>query len=334
MSSCALVRYSHNTAYMPKGCKAWQKHVYDKSQLCILQSIKVYSVSIFKTRKGEAEYIAAYDAILRLWPVPCVERDVPTRFGSTHVIVSGPSKAQPLVLLHGSFGSATTWYLGVADLSRVYRTYALDTIGDLGKSVPRQLPVKRSDYVEWLSDAFDELGIDQADIVGISFGGSLALKFALAKPERVKRLALLGPGLRLLGPPTLLWPFYCLLVMVHPSPRTVRLYMQKASVNRYEKNDPVLLQRIKGMINLHFRRRFPSQLKFTKVELRNLKAPALLLIGDNEVLYDHESALSQARRLIPNLEAEIVPDSGHALIRDQPEVVNSRILLFLKDRST
>ncbi|KAF5422297.1 MAG: Pimeloyl-ACP methyl ester carboxylesterase, partial [Candidatus Methanocomedens sp.] len=98
------------------------------------------SSSIFKTPEGQAKYLAAYDATLALWSVPYESLDVPTRFGSTHIIISGPKDAPPLVLLHGANDSATVWYPNIADLSRNYRTYALDTIGDVGKSVASHLP--------------------------------------------------------------------------------------------------------------------------------------------------------------------------------------------------
>ncbi len=47
----------------------------------------------FKDPHSRARYMAAYDAALAEWPVPCTEFDVPTRFGSTHVIASGPPHA-------------------------------------------------------------------------------------------------------------------------------------------------------------------------------------------------------------------------------------------------
>jgi len=49
--------------------------------------------SAFRTPEGEARYLAAYDAALKRWPVPSDEIDIPTRFGTTHVVVSGPNDA-------------------------------------------------------------------------------------------------------------------------------------------------------------------------------------------------------------------------------------------------
>lgn len=44
----------------------------------------------WKSPKGRAEYIAAYAAALSLWPVPYDSVEVPTDFGPTHVLASGP----------------------------------------------------------------------------------------------------------------------------------------------------------------------------------------------------------------------------------------------------
>ena len=75
----------------------------------------------FKTTEGEAAYLAAYEAAMSLWPNPYEEIEVPTRFGSTHVVTSGPECAPPMVLLHGYFGTLTMWSTNIADFSEDYR---------------------------------------------------------------------------------------------------------------------------------------------------------------------------------------------------------------------
>jgi len=51
--------------------------------------------SAFKTPEGETAFLAAYDAAMTLWPVPYEELDTPSRFGNTHVVVSGPKDGPP-----------------------------------------------------------------------------------------------------------------------------------------------------------------------------------------------------------------------------------------------
>ncbi len=48
--------------------------------------------SAFKSPKGEAEYMAAYEATMGLWPVPYESMDIQSRFGSTHLVVCGPKR--------------------------------------------------------------------------------------------------------------------------------------------------------------------------------------------------------------------------------------------------
>jgi hypothetical protein len=78
----------------------------------------------FRSPRGEAKYMAAYDATMRLWPVPFEARDIPSRFGSTHLLICGPKEASPLVLLHCFLTSLTVWAHNIADLSRDHRVYA------------------------------------------------------------------------------------------------------------------------------------------------------------------------------------------------------------------
>jgi pimeloyl-ACP methyl ester carboxylesterase len=82
---------------------------------------------------------------------------------------------------------------------------------------------------------------------------------------------------------------------------------------------------------MSLRSRIPFRPEFADDEFRKLKMPTLLLIGEKEGLYDAQAAAARARQLIPHIEAEIIPNAGHMLTRDQPETVNARILRFLED---
>jgi len=267
--------------------------------------------------------MAAYDTALALWPVPYESFDVPTQFGKTHIIASGPKGASPLVLLHATSASATMWFPNIADLSREYRIYALDIIGDAGKSVVSCPTQNKSDYALWLSDVFNELNVTRADMVGASYGGWVTMSMALYARERVKKIVLLSP-------PAAFTPFNKMYIL-HIIP-SMLLPIRPFIINSIrplfvkQPNEKYLEQLVLAA-TCKFKLVFPTA--FTDDELKHIKTPALLLIGEKEVIFSAPKALDRAIRLMPNIQAEMIPDAGHIPSMDQPEMVNERILNFL-----
>ena len=78
------------------------------------------------------------------------------------MIVSGPVDGPPVVLLHALFATAASWYRNVEALSRTYRTYCVDVIGEANKSRPSRPSrrwttpgvVHRADRPAWESTPF------------------------------------------------------------------------------------------------------------------------------------------------------------------------------------
>lgn len=161
-------------------------------------------ISVFRSPEAEAKYDAAYEAVLKQWPVPYDELYIPTRFGDTHVIASGSKDAAPLVLLQPTGGGATIWFRNVGPLSQRYRTYAIDTIGEANRSVLTRPIKSRQEFADWVVDLFKGLQIDSAHVVGNSFGGFLALNTALFLPEHVKKVVLISPAATFVQ----MWAFY------------------------------------------------------------------------------------------------------------------------------
>jgi len=282
--------------------------------------------AMFKTPAGQARYFAAYDSTLALWPVPVESVDVPTRFGNTHVNACGPEDAPPLLLLHAFAMSSTMWYPNVAALSRAYRVYALDTIGDKGKSLSARPILTPLDFVTWLSDVFDELRLEQAYVAGLSFGGFLALNLALSAPERVTELVLLAP----VGLLPIRSQFYFRLAAAMLLPFLSFKFRQELSLGLSSTNAAPAIKQFLTPTDFRF--------DYNKVfippgysdnALQQIKAPTLLLLGEREVIYDPQAALKRAANLIPHIETGIIPGAGHALSFDQPEMVHQRILEFL-----
>lgn len=284
--------------------------------------------SVFRSPEGEAEYYAAYDATLSAWPVPFRSLVVPTCAGRTHIIASGPEEAPPLVLLPMTFVSATMWIYNVADLNRRYRVYALDTIGDVGKSLPEGPLSSRADIARWLSDVFDGLRIKSAFMAGASYGGCMAMGFALDAPDRVRKIALLGPAATF-TPLHLQFYLRGASIVMLPRRPVLLSFLRWCSTRNDLDDNSIVRQMHAGVKHLRFRPEnglFPPV--YTNDELRRLKTPLLLLVGDKERVLDPARALERARRMVPDIEAEIVPGSGHALPIDQPAIVNERLQKF------
>jgi pimeloyl-ACP methyl ester carboxylesterase len=295
-------------------------------------------LSPFKSPKGEAEYMAAYEATMRLWPVPYESMDIRSRFGSTHLVICGPKDAPPLVLLHCFFTSLTIWAYNIADLSRDYRVYALDMMGQPSKSIPDQPITNREEMAEWLTGILDALGISQTDLIGYSYGGGAALNYVIHAPNRIKKLILLSPAGGLVPLKT---QFYIrgMLNALLPSLSDVlvRSFMHWMF---YEPNlhnekgrrifDCTLHQMQLGA--KHFRLgAIVLPVPYKDEELRSVSNPTLLLIGQREALYDPVAAIERAKQLIPNIKTELIPQASHELPVSQPETVNKRILEFLKE---
>jgi len=137
--------------------------------------------SVFKSPQAEAAYMAGYDRALEAWPVPYETRYVPTAYGDTHVIISGPEDGEPLVLVPGSIADATWWSVSIAAFARTYRVYALDTMGDVGKNKMVEALPDIAGAAEWLTDVLDALEIEKTYMAGYSQGGFFTAVYALQK---------------------------------------------------------------------------------------------------------------------------------------------------------
>jgi pimeloyl-ACP methyl ester carboxylesterase len=291
--------------------------------------------SAFKTPEGEAAYLAAYDAALASWPVPYQEMEIPSRFGMTHVVASGPADAPPLVLLHGYMATLTMWSPNIADFSQDYRVYAVDVMGQPSKSIPGESIRNEADYAAWLTATLDGLQLDRVFLVGQSYGGWLALNFAIAAPERIQKLVLLSPGGGFV-PMARQFSLRGLLMVWFPTRFTFNSFMRWLGLtDRAADTEMKLVLELMYLGLKHFRvpvetlRVMPVM--FSEKQLRAMRVPTLLLVGEQEVIYDPATALDRARRLFPEIQGELVPRSRHDMCASQHRIVDARVLDFLND---
>lgn len=101
----------------------------------------------------------------------------------------------PVMLIHGSGPGVTAWAnwrLVMPSLATSRRVIAPDMLGFGYSERPADGVYNRQRWVDHAIGVMDALGLEQVDLVGNSFGGGLALALAIAYPQRVRRLVLMG----------------------------------------------------------------------------------------------------------------------------------------------
>jgi pimeloyl-ACP methyl ester carboxylesterase len=139
------------------------------------------------------DFARAYAALLSRWPADRTDLDVPHRFGTTRVYLTGPPSAPAVVLLAGGGATVAAWWAVASRLSARHRVCAVEMNENFTVTRPARTP---DDLAAWFGDILDGLQLGaggQATVVGHSYGGWVALNGAMAHPDRVARLVLLDP---------------------------------------------------------------------------------------------------------------------------------------------
>ncbi|SDF46404.1 Pimeloyl-ACP methyl ester carboxylesterase [Fontibacillus panacisegetis] len=285
-------------------------------------------VSIFKNDAVEKEYYLCYDRSLAMFEMDFMSLNIPTTFGETHILCFGDKNKKPLLLLHGMTMSSTMWYPNMKQLIQERCVYAIDIMGDFGKSKPLIAIKNRKDAGQWILEVVNALQFNKVDLAGHSMGGFLSLNFALAYPERLSKLMLYAPA----------GTFH------------------KISLKFFTKIYPALLFHTEKWIDKAFRwfsgkgeslhPVFRSQViagyryakpllqvmpsVFSREEFSSFQAPTLLLIGDKEVIYPARKAIANAQNMIPDLETHLIAGASHSLTMEHADIVNELTLRFLK----
>jgi 3-oxoadipate enol-lactonase len=247
--------------------------------------------------------------------------------------VSG--QGEPLVLVHGWALNLSVWKDQVRAFAPRYRVVTYDLRG-FGHSTG--VPDITADPAD-LAALLDRLGIQSAHIVGHSRGGTIALAFALAFPQRVRSLVLYGAGppqgFNLPRDGSDSTPHLAAIA------RRFGLDSVKAALMRHPLTwaPPDQAQFSKAQLDTIWRAysgldlledHVPSnRVALARIDqLRQIHAPTLVLTGDHEQPYLQVVAAALAYGITGAQRANIA-DAGHAAHLSQPARFNQAVLAFL-----
>lgn len=291
-------------------------------------SPKMTPYYIFESIKEKAIYIKSYDNTLKLWDVPFEETDLKTSYGIAHIIACGPKTGEPLVLFHGTDASSTMWYPNVKEFSKKYRVYGIDFPLEAGKSVSNSAKLTNKQTALFYNEVFKHFQMENINLLGISRGGWMVTYLALQPGNAIKRIILLSPAQTFGGVAKLGKVLTGINLKLFPSPKSTTRFFNAFSyapdkISSVFKEQLYLAYKYGNskprLLNMH---------PFSRKELKSLKIPVLILIGDHDIV-NNEKIFVKAHQLIPNLETAVIKDAGHFMSIDQPEIINKKVVEFL-----
>ena len=299
------------------------------------KKIEMTSYHPFRSTTAKKQYLKLYDMRAKNWPVDSETRFVDTSYGQTFVRMSGPVGAPPLVLLHGGGGNSLQWIPNIEALSQTYKIYAADNIYDLGRSIYSRTIKRSDDFMTWLDELFNALGLgNNINLMGLSYGGWLASQYALHFPDRLDKIVLLAPAGTVLP---LRWEWIMRAVLCWVPYRYFTrsfMYWLLADLAQKDGTAGIILEEEVDAVVLSLRCFKPNRLINPTVlhdaELQSVTVPALYLVGENEKIYSAQKAIQRLRKVAPNIKAEVIPNAGHDLTIVQAEMVNTKVLEFLR----
>jgi pimeloyl-ACP methyl ester carboxylesterase len=311
---------------------SWFFHALTRTALVVVALLSFVGIlrvsapqSIYASEGARSRLLDIYDEKMGEWPVPFEDRCIETQYGRVHVVESGAEQSPPLLLLHASGVSSWSWKYNIEGLSEAFRVYAIDLMGDAGKSEFRSLDRvfrSKSDQADLYAEIADSLGVSRAFVAGASEGGFIATNYALFYPERVEKLALLAPMGYAGATSAILRIMLTQLFPIGP--------LQDGTFAWAFSRNPVLQREFGEWFHLVMGRTAPikvSPLPFSSEERRSLKVPVLFIFGERDNLVGDPRSAARLVQDIPSASVAIL-DAGHLVAAEEPSSTNALLREF------
>lgn len=249
---------------------------------------------------------------------------------------------QPLLLIHSGITDSRMWDNQFHMFSQQYRVVRYDLRG-YGKSMIPAGPFANHEDVAAL---LEHLDIKQAHVIGISFGGLVALDFTLAYPEKVTSLVLGAPSVSGRQSSS---------ADVQRFEEEEEAFLEKGDLagatelnlrmwvdgprRTPDQVDPTVRQRIYEMQYHAFTVPIPGEAELLPLEppaisrLAEIHVPTLLIVGEYDIPDKHE-LVGQLAVEIPQAKLIVIPGAAHIVNMEQPAEFNRVVLEFLKESTT
>lgn len=268
--------------------------------------------------------------------------------GRSIAYVDEGSSEDVIIFVHGLGSYLRAWEKNIEELKNDFRVIAIDLPG-YGKSSKELHEGTPEFYADVIMQVMDKLSIESANISGHSMGGQAAISMALKYPERVKNLILAAPaGIEEFTAGQKEW-FREVMTVNGVALTPVNQIRANVYANFYNMpNDAEFM--ITDRIELREAEQFENYC-YTVVQsvngmvdqpvahlLDRITQPTLIVFGENDNLIPNPylnpgftaDIGKKGNELIPNSELVVIPECGHFLQFEKPEVFNKTVKDFLQ----
>jgi 3-oxoadipate enol-lactonase len=246
-------------------------------------------------------------------------------------------KGEPVAFLNGILMTVDSWKLQTLEIGRHFRCVMHDFRGQLRSSKPDSAWTLE-DHARDLKALLDDLGIDTCHVVGTSYGGEVGMLFAATWPERVRSLSVIA-SVSELGPDTdriardwrraaLEAPMslYQTMLPTTFSPEFVAANpgLIEQGEARLKACDQAFFKAFAGLVDAF------CALEITPI-LDRIRCPALVIAGEKDLLKPPRYSQIIADG-IEGSELLVAPGAGHAVVLEQPEFINRKLVDFIGRR--
>jgi pimeloyl-ACP methyl ester carboxylesterase len=252
-----------------------------------------------------------------------------------HFVIKGAGR--PVVLIHGNPGSCQDWGRLYGPLASRYCGFAFDRPGHGHSDRPNHRPTTVDVQAQMLHRALKELNVEQPIVVGHSWGGALAVAYALEFPDDLSGAVLLAPAVYesddgvsfLTKVPA--WPIVGDLVNFLFTPLfgawIVREDLQKAFAP-----DAVPKHYLRHVLSEWTR---PKKVKWYSVDdallteslpkfaprYSDIRVPVVVVTGDSDLIVPAKENAHRLYETLPHAELIVLEKTGHQIPFTRPEAV-------------
>ncbi len=268
--------------------------------------------------------------------------DIPGKFisvNSQNIRYIDAGSGLPLVFIHGFGASIFSWRKNLEPLSTYHRVCAPDLPGFGYSDKPLDADYSIDAYADFVIQFMDRLKIEKAVLVGHSLGGGIALLTSLKFPARVLALVLLDAEAYPITPPLMLkiaqLPGIRSVVHRAIGEWVVRVSLQRSFYDPSLITEPLIKEYYRPFLTENGKAapiKVLQAMDFEKLQelpgrYRNITKKTLIIWGREDQISGIHLAC-KLKKDLPNSRLRIIPECGHLVQEEKPEVVNRAITRF------